>query len=54
MLIGLQKKIISRRLFFDVSSATCVSILERNSINITSIAFHPTAPILATVAMTKT
>ena len=36
----LAKKIISMRLFFDVSSATCVATLERNSINITSIAFH--------------
>jgi hypothetical protein len=39
---------LSRRHFFRNSSATCVATLEGHCRNVTSVAFHPTAPLLAT------
>ena len=39
---------LSRRHFFRNSSATCVATLEGHSGYVTSVAFHPTAPLLAT------
>ena len=39
---------LSRRHFFRNSSATCVATLAGDSRGITSVAFHPTAPLLAT------
>ena len=39
---------LSRRHFFRNSSATCVATLEGHSSFIKSLAFHPTAPLLAT------
>ena len=39
---------LSRRHFFRNSSATCVATLEGHSDSVTSVVFHPTAPLLAT------
>ena len=39
---------LSRRHFFRNSSATCVATLKGNSDWVTSMAFHPTLPLLAT------
>ena len=39
---------LSRRHFFRNSSATCVATLEGDSSPVYSVAFHPTAPLLAT------
>jgi hypothetical protein len=39
---------LSRRHFFRNSSATCVVTLEGHSSYVSSVAFHPTAPLLAT------
>ena len=39
---------LSRRHFFRNSSATCVATLEGHSNCVTSVVFHPTAPLLAT------
>ena len=39
---------LSRRHFFRNSSATCVATLEGHSNWVLSVAFHPTAPLLAT------
>ena len=39
---------LSRRHFFRNTSATCVETLEEHSRGVTSVAFHPTAPLLAT------
>ena len=40
--------VLSRRHVFDNSSATCVATLKGHSNPVTSVAFHPTAPLLAT------
>ena len=40
--------ILSRRHFLRKSSATCVATLAGHSCYVTSVAFHPTAPLLAT------
>ena len=40
--------VLSRRHVFDNSSVTCVAALEGHSRYVTSVAFHPTAPLLAT------
>ena len=39
---------LSRRHFFRNSSATCVATLKGHSNSVTSVVFHPTAPLLAT------
>ena len=39
---------LSRRHFFRNLSATCVATLEGHSNSVYSVAFHPTAPLLAT------
>ena len=39
---------LSRRHFFRNSSATCVVTLKGHSGPVTAVAFHPTAPLLAT------
>ena len=39
---------LSRRHFFRNSSATCVATLKANRSIVHSVAFHPTAPLLAT------
>ena len=45
---------LSRRHFFRNSSATCVATLAGHSNSVTSVAFHPTAPLLATGSLDKT
>ena len=40
--------VLSRRHVFDKSSATCVATLAGHSSPVNSVAFHPTAPLLAT------
>ena len=45
---------LSRRHFFRNSSATCVATLEGHSSFVFSVAFHPTAPLLATGSRDKT
>ena len=45
---------LSRRHFFDSSTATCVATLEGHSSHVRSVAFHPTAPLLATASNDKT
>ena len=45
---------LSRRHLFRNSSATCVATLKGHSGPVTSVAFHPTAPLLATGSRDKT
>ena len=45
---------LSRRHFFRNSSATCVATLEGHMYAVLSVAFHPTAPLLATGSGDKT
>ena len=45
---------LSRRHFFRNSSATCVATLAGHSSYVYSVAFHPTAPLLATGSWDKT
>jgi WD40 repeat protein len=45
---------LSRRHFFRNSPATCVATVEGHSSFIKSLAFHPTAPLLATGSWDKT
>ena len=45
---------LSRRHFFRNSSATCVATLKEHSDYVYSVAFHPTAPLLATGSFDKT
>ena len=45
---------LSRRHFFRNSSATCVATLAGHSSYVSSVAFHPTAPLLATGSCDKT
>ncbi len=40
--------ILSRRHIFNYSAVTCVATLEGHSRQVTSVVFHPTAPLLAT------
>jgi WD40 repeat protein len=47
--LRLGTSVLSRRHFFRNSSATCVATLAaEHSNSVTSVAFHPTAPLLAT------
>jgi len=46
--------VLSRRHFFRNSSATCVATLEGHSSSVYSVAFYPTAPLLATGSGDKT
>ena len=45
---------LSRRHFFRNSSATCVATLEEHINFVYSVAFHPTAPLLASGSYDKT
>ena len=46
--------VLSRRHFFDNSSATCVATLAGHECSVSSVAFHPTALLLATGSYDKT
>ena len=46
--LRLGTSVLSRRHFFRNSSATCVATLKGHRDFVTSMAFHPTAPLLAT------
>ena len=52
--LRLSTSALSRRNFFRNSSATCVATLVGHSNYIRSVAFHPTAPLLATGSEDKT
>jgi WD40 repeat protein len=45
---------LSRRHFFRNSCATCVATLDEHSSHVLSVAFHPTAPLLATGSQDST
>ena len=46
--LRLGTSVLSQRHFFHNSSATCVATLEGHRGGVDSVAFHPTAPLLAT------
>ena len=52
--LRLGTSVLSRRHFFRNSSATCVATLAGHSNSVRSVAFHPTAPLLATGSEDKT
>ena len=52
--LSLGTSALSRRHFFRNSSATCVATLAGHSDSVRSVAFHPTAPLLATCSCDKT
>ena len=52
--LRLGRSALSRRHFFRISSATCVAALAGNSNGVFSVAFHPTAPLLATGSSDRT
>ena len=52
--LRLGTSVLSRRHFFRNSSATCVSTLKGHRDYVLSLAFHPTAPLLATGSWDKT
>jgi WD40 repeat protein len=52
--LRLGASVLSRRHFFRNSSATSVKTLKGHSGHVTSVAFHPSAPLLATGSDDKT
>ena len=52
--LRLGTSVLSRRHFFRNSSATCVATLKGHSNDVSSVAFHPTAPLLATGSEDRT
>ena len=52
--LALGTRVVSKRHAFHNSSATCVATLEGHSNSVWSVAFHPTAPVLATGSSDKT
>ena len=52
--LRLGTRVLSRRHFFRKSSATCVATLKGHGSPVRSVAFHPTAPLLATGSNDKT
>ena len=52
--VKLGTSVLSCRHVFDNSSVTCVATLEGHIDTVTSVAFHPTAPLLATGSVDST